>query len=174
MPSREAVPGGGSFHDLKELHIENKSAGRRAWRWIFTVGEFSGNPETALFAFHHELHALGPAGDHLIQRKFRGFAALHGAVEDGAVEQSAVVVDFHGVGGLRAGALALAHQLRRDVVLAYAGYLRAMRATEIAASGSALLQETIDRVAAQYDALPYSSNPFAKSHPARMAAITWA
>ncbi len=39
--------------------------------------------------------------------------------------------------------IALAHQLRRDVVLAYAGYLKAMRAAEIVASGSALLQENL-------------------------------
>jgi methyltransferase-like protein/SAM-dependent methyltransferase len=37
-------------------------------------------------------------------------------------------------------------------------------------SHEALLQETIDRVAAQYDDLPYGSNPFAKSHPSRLAA----
>ena len=35
----------------------------------------------------------------------------------------------------------------------------------------AQLQETIDRVAAQYDDLPYGSNPFAKSHPSRLAAV---
>ena len=39
--------------------------------------------------------------------------------------------------------IALAHQLRRDVVLAYAGYLKALRAAEIVASGSALLQENL-------------------------------
>ncbi|MGE3690810.1 MAG: methyltransferase regulatory domain-containing protein [Novosphingobium sp.] len=34
----------------------------------------------------------------------------------------------------------------------------------------AQLQDSIDRVSAQYDELPYSSRPFAKSHPARLAA----
>jgi len=39
--------------------------------------------------------------------------------------------------------IALAHQLRRDVILAYAGYLKAMRAAEIVASGGTLLQENL-------------------------------
>lgn len=70
------------------------------------VGERVGDVEFESGTFAHQLHALGPAGDDLVEREFGGGAAAEGGVEDRAVEEGAFVVAADGVGGfgLAAGA----------------------------------------------------------------------
>ena len=72
----------------------NKRAGA-----IRSVGEVRRNLEFEFVTDFHELETFGPTGNHAIQGKTDGFAALDGAVEDRSVEQRAVIMDFHGVGG---------------------------------------------------------------------------
>lgn len=43
------------------------------------------------------MEGFGPAGDDLTDAEFGGFAAFDGAIEDGAIDQSAVVMDFNGI-----------------------------------------------------------------------------
>ena len=77
----------------------------------------TGDEEAELRAFLHDLHALRPAGDDTVQRELNGLTALVAAVENLTVDQRALVMNFHRVGGLRAFAGALGD----DFVLKTAG-----------------------------------------------------
>ena len=68
-PRREAWTAERSFDDFEQLDVEDQRAGGRAGRRVFAVGELGGDPEAAFFALDHELHALGPAGDHAVERE---------------------------------------------------------------------------------------------------------
>src|SRR5690606_6891197 len=58
----------GSGDDLDELYIKSKLAGGRAWTLrCLAIGQITRNPKAAGFTFDHELHALGPASDDLIE-----------------------------------------------------------------------------------------------------------
>src|SRR5690606_12697382 len=81
-----------SFDDFEQLNVENESAGGRTLRRALAVSQFRGNPQTALFAFHHELHAFGPAGDDLVQREHDGLVADDRAIEEFAVSGPTGVV----------------------------------------------------------------------------------
>lgn len=70
------------------------------------VGEVGRDEEFVFRAFLHQLHAFGPAGDDAVERELDGFVALVGAVELGAIEERAAIVNEHGVGGHRAFARA--------------------------------------------------------------------
>ena len=71
-----------------------------------TIGEVVGDVELEDGAFLHELHTFGPAGDDLAQAELGGLVAAVAGVEDGAVDESALIVAAHGVAGfgLTAGA----------------------------------------------------------------------
>src|SRR3954469_8430509 len=58
-------PGARSFLiDLHQLDVENEVA----FHWAgASVGQVLGNPESAFFAFDHELQAFGPTRDDAIQ-----------------------------------------------------------------------------------------------------------
>ena len=51
--------------DADQLDVEHQHAGRGAR--APAVGERLGDPEPPLLALHHQLHAFGPAGDHLVR-----------------------------------------------------------------------------------------------------------
>ena len=59
-----------------------------------------GQVELVLGAFAHELQALGPAFDHLIEAEFDGLSPLVGAVEHLAVGEGSLVVAVYLIGGL--------------------------------------------------------------------------
>src|SRR5262249_17220193 len=89
--------------DLEQLDLEDQrrpglDLGRGA---PVAVGELGRAHQPALAAALHELAALGPALDHLVEREGGWLAALDGAVEHGAVGERAVVVDLDRVGRLR-------------------------------------------------------------------------
>lgn len=104
LPSFFSVRGRAGLLHLEELHVENQRLVRAdvATGTAGAVGEFGGDVEAELGAFLHELHAFGPAGDDAIEGELDGFLAAVAAVENGAVDQRAFVVDLDGVGGLRA------------------------------------------------------------------------
>lgn len=82
-----------STSDLDQFDIKNQSAGRRPAARIFTIGELGRDPEAALFALHHELHALGPTGNHLRETKRGGLTPHDRAVKELAVGGPTAVVD---------------------------------------------------------------------------------
>ena len=75
----------GLLADFEQLDIEDEHAGGSSLGWVFAVGEVRGDPEPAFLANHHQLHALGPAGDHAIEREGNRFAAGDRAVEQFAI-----------------------------------------------------------------------------------------
>ena len=96
--------------DAEQFHFEDEGAVRRDSRAgaVRAVGEVRRDDEFKFVADLHELQAFGPTGNDLVQRKGGRLAARDGAVEHGAIEQFALVMHGHGVGGLgrnRAGAM---------------------------------------------------------------------
>jgi hypothetical protein len=58
---------------LSSSTSKTSRSARAATAGVFAVGEVRGDPETALFAFNHELQAFGPALDHAIERETGGW-----------------------------------------------------------------------------------------------------
>src|SRR4029077_15383537 len=86
--------------DFEQLDFENErgAAGNRRAALV-PIREDGRADELRLAADLHLLHALGPTGNHAVERERCGLVALIGAVELGSVNQRAAVVDLHGVGG---------------------------------------------------------------------------
>src|SRR5690349_11663239 len=78
--------------DLEELDVEDERGAARDRRRLslVAVGDGGRAHDLVLLADLHLLHGLGPAGDDAAQGELRGLAALHGAVEDRAVDQPAL------------------------------------------------------------------------------------
>ena len=93
----------GRLLNAQKLHLEDQSAvwwDLRAWA-DRAVGEVGRNLELELVPDLHELEAFGPAGNDSIQGETDRLSALHGTVKHGAIEQCAVVMHVHRVGGFR-------------------------------------------------------------------------
>ena len=89
---------------------------------LIAVGDRRGAHELGLAAHLELLHALGPTGDDVAEREGGRPAMLLGGVEDGAVDELALVVDLDRVGrggaGASAGGDALEDQARRKLLRA--------------------------------------------------------
>src|SRR5581483_6230185 len=92
-----------SLDDLEQLHLEDQGRPRpdAAPGAPVPVCQLGRADQPALPADLHLLQPLGPARDHLVQREHRRLTALDRAVEDGPVDERAVVVDLDPVGRLR-------------------------------------------------------------------------
>ena len=96
----------GLFH-FQEFNLEDEAlVGADGGRSVGAVGQFGGDIEYVGGAGFHELQALCPAFDDLVEPEGGGLVAAVGAVEDGAVDEFAFVVDGDGVGGLGVVAVA--------------------------------------------------------------------
>ena len=86
----------------EQFHIEDQSrvGPDQIARAPLAVSQIRGDKQPPFGANRHLLQRFGPARDHVVQREGGGFAALVRAVEFGAVDQSAFVIGFNGVGGL--------------------------------------------------------------------------
>jgi hypothetical protein len=82
-----------------------------------SIGEVVGDVELEDGAFFHKLHTFGPAGDDLTQAELGGHTAAVAGVEDGAVDEGAIIVAAYGVAGFGLSAGALLY----DLVLEAAG-----------------------------------------------------
>ena len=93
---------GDSAPNGQQLDLEvQRGVGRdHAARAALAVGNGGWAGQLGLATGLHALYALGPAGDHAVEGKLGGLAALVGAVELLAVEQGAFVMDLDGIGGL--------------------------------------------------------------------------
>src|SRR5690606_23984470 len=78
---------------------------------VAAVSQLGRDPEAVLGANRHQRNAFGPALDDLVQAEIDGLATLVAAVEHGAVEQLAFVVDAHAAGSHRTLAAARADHL---------------------------------------------------------------
>src|SRR3954469_15264685 len=106
-----------STHHGQKLDLEVQGRIRRdnaTARAALAIGQGRGTDELRLAARLHHLHALGPAADDAVERKFRRLAALVRAVELAAVRESAAVMTADFVGGLRRLALAGLQGLEHD------------------------------------------------------------
>src|SRR5437867_4094750 len=83
------------LHDLEQLELEDQSrAGLDGGRLPpITVGDVRGTDQLVLAAHLHLLEPFGPAL-YLIDGKLRRFSSLDRAVEDGPIDEGAVVVDL--------------------------------------------------------------------------------
>src|SRR5713226_685845 len=99
--------------DAEQLDLEDQRGAARDGRRVsmVAIGDVRGADQLRLLADVQLLHALGPALDHAVERELRRLAPLVGGIEDGAVDQPALVVDLDLVGLLRARALAGAQHL---------------------------------------------------------------
>src|SRR6185436_6773638 len=93
--------------DLDQFDVEHQHAAGRPG--LTLVRKVLRDPEPRAFAFDHQLHAFGPAFDHLVEpHRYRG-AARYRTVEHLAVGGPARVVDHHfakTIGMTEPGALA--------------------------------------------------------------------
>src|SRR6187455_1621314 len=55
--------------DRQQLDVEHQHALGRAGAGRVVVREVAGDPEAGLLADDHQLHALGPARDHAVERE---------------------------------------------------------------------------------------------------------
>ena len=78
---------------------------------VLAIGKVVGDVELEDGAFLHELHTLGPTGDDLAEAKLGGLVAAVAGVEDGTVDEGALIVAAHGVAGLGLAAVAFFHHL---------------------------------------------------------------
>src|SRR5687767_1005959 len=85
--------------DLDELHVEHQHPLRRTGPPA--VRQLLRDPQPPRFPFDHQLHALGPAGDHLIQPERNRLVASDRTVEHLAVGGPAAVVHLHARAGTR-------------------------------------------------------------------------
>src|SRR5690606_9638314 len=79
---------------------------RTAQRTLLAVAQLRRDPEPVAAAAWHQLQAFLPARHHLVERELRRLTAFARTVEHLAVQQAALVVHPHPVGG--PGAVALA------------------------------------------------------------------
>src|SRR5262249_30718407 len=121
------APSGLLLHDLEQLDLEHErraglDRGRRA---AIAVGDVGRTDEPGLAAHLHLAHALGPALDDAVQGERRRLVALVGAVELGAVDERAAIVDLHLVGRrrlrARPGLQVLVEETRRGLLDALLG-----------------------------------------------------
>ena len=97
----------GRFLEADQLHVEHQGAARRAHAACGSLGASSPyarlarNPEPALLASNHHLHAFGPTLDDAVEWKLRGLSAHHRAIEHAPGGGPAGVVDRHDVCGSR-------------------------------------------------------------------------
>src|SRR5690606_29806059 len=85
--------------EADQLDIEHeRSPGRARTPGRIAVRELARDPEPRLFALDHELNALGPARDDLVQAEGRRLAARERAIEELTVRGPAGVVHGHLVG----------------------------------------------------------------------------
>jgi hypothetical protein len=80
---------------VEKFDVEHQHTFRAPW--ISLVGKPFGDPQTTLFANHHQLKAFGPAGDHVLERERSWGASLYRAVEHFSVCGPAGVMNFHAV-----------------------------------------------------------------------------
>src|SRR2546427_6285364 len=97
------LPPGGLLHDLEQLDLEDQSRaglddGRRP---PITIGDVRGTDQLALAADLHSLEPFGPALYDLIDGKLPGSSPLNRAVEDGPVDEGAVIMGLDLVRGRR-------------------------------------------------------------------------
>ena len=85
---------------INQFHLENQHAvaGNLRATTAGTVSEIARNPGGDLLTHLHELEHFGPAGDYGADGELQRFATVNGAVELGAVQESAGVMDLHHVG----------------------------------------------------------------------------
>jgi len=77
----------------QQLDIEHQHAvWRDAANTLSAVGKFARNIKSPLASGRHELKRFGPACNHAADRKFGRLPALVGTVENGAVNQRAVIM----------------------------------------------------------------------------------
>ena len=86
---------------FQQLYVKDEGGvGRdRVASSVFAVGEVIGEIETVLGTLFHQLHALGPAGNDLVETEVCGLVTLVGTVEDGAVNQGPMIVAANSVSG---------------------------------------------------------------------------
>ena len=72
---------------------------------MLAIGQLGRQEELELGTDRHQLHAFGPARDHLVEREGSRLAAIDGAVELGAIGQGTGVVHLDDVGSLGLGAV---------------------------------------------------------------------
>ena len=98
---------------LDKLHVEDESCeGRDGLSCAaLAVAESVRNEEAILGTLLHELQTFGPSCDHAVQGELGGFAALYRAVEHCSVDEHALIVTLHGVGGLWLAAVAFLEHL---------------------------------------------------------------
>src|SRR5262245_55947056 len=77
------------LHDFQQLHLEHQRGPRldARGRAALAIGQGRRAHQPALASDLHHLYALGPAADDAVERKRHRLAALHRAVEHGAVDQ---------------------------------------------------------------------------------------
>src|SRR5262249_23949887 len=100
---------------VEELGVEvehRPAGGAGTGLTVLPLASLCPAPQASLAAHLHLLHALGPAGDDLVQLELERLVPLVAGVELGPVGELARVVDRHLVGGLGSGTGAL---LLRDV-----------------------------------------------------------
>src|SRR5262249_55822116 len=90
------------LHDLEQLHVEDQRGARLdlGRRSAVAVGDRRGTHQPGLAAHLHELDALRPAWNHLVQLEGGRLVALDRAVEDGAIGELARVMNLDLVGRL--------------------------------------------------------------------------
>ena len=104
LQRERAAPGEGILEPLVGLvapvrqqtviaHPDAQHASRRAGR--ARIGQPLGDPEPSSFSFDHQLHALGPPRDHLVQRKRDRLVPRDRTVEHPAVRRPAGVMHAH-------------------------------------------------------------------------------
>ena len=90
------------WRDVEQLDVKDERGSRgNARAALVAVGELGRDVELDLPALGDLLQALGPAGDHLVQRELNRLALALGAVEHGPVEELARVVHLHNIRRLR-------------------------------------------------------------------------
>src|SRR5690554_7010886 len=111
--------------DVEQLDAEDQGlVGADGALALGAIAQLGGNHDLPGIADAHQLQRLLPAVDHLVDAKAHRLAALIGAVEDGAVDQGALVVYLDAVLGPRCGAVA---GLQHPVLQAGLGHLDALR-----------------------------------------------
>src|SRR5919198_4494374 len=88
------------LQDFQELDLEDERRARldRRRPALVAVRDVGGAHEPALAAYLHQWQGLAPALDDAPQADRQRLAALHGAVEDRAVDELSLVVDLQLVG----------------------------------------------------------------------------
>ena len=86
-----------NLDDGNKINIKYKHALRRTRHTA--ISQFFRNPEASSFAFNHQLNALGPAGNHLIEAEINRCASDNARVEHGAICRPTRVMDAYAACG---------------------------------------------------------------------------